>query len=279
MDTLKELRRFSDALPGDRNKMPVLFVGHGSPMNGIENNPFSDSWKSLGVELPAPTAVIVISAHWFTDGTRITAMDKPQTIHDFGGFPKALFDVQYPAPGNPSLALETAALVHRAHVVPDHDWGLDHGAWTVVRHMFPDASIPVLQLSIDYTKPASWHYELAKELANLRRRGVLILASGNMVHNLRVMNWHLPESGFDWAIETNDIFKKHLLDGNHRALIEYEKLGAAVRMSIPTPEHYLPLIYALGLQEKSDMTTLFNDKTLMGSISMTSVLFSSPAVA
>jgi 4,5-DOPA dioxygenase extradiol len=279
MNTLKDLRRFKDTLPGDNAKMPVLFIGHGSPMNGIENNPFSDSWKDLGVELPRPKAVIVISAHWFTEGTRITAMDSPQTIHDFGGFPKALFDVQYPAPGSPALAIETASLVHSAHVVPDHDWGLDHGAWTVVRHMFPDASIPVLQLSIDYTKPASYHYELAKELAELRKRGVLILASGNMVHNLRVMNWHLPESGFDWAIESNEAFKKYLLDGDHRALIAYEKLGAAVRMSIPTPEHYFPLIYAIGLQEKSDTATLFNDKTLMGSISMTSVLFSSPVSA
>lgn len=277
MNTLSDLRKFSDALPGSAQKMPVLFVGHGSPMNGIEDNSFSACWKALGTELPKPKAVIVISAHWFTQGTRITAMTNPQTIHDFGGFPKALFDVQYPAPGSPALAAETIALVRSAHVVPDHDWGLDHGAWTIVRHMYPNASIPVLQLSIDYTKSASYHYELARELGELRKKGVLLLASGNMVHNLRVMNWNLPESGFDWAIESSDIFRKHLLDGDHGSLINYEKLGAAVRMSIPTPEHYLPLIYSIGLQEKSDNMTLFNDKTLMGSISMTSVLFSTPA--
>lgn len=275
---MDHLRQFK-SLPGNAGKMPVLFIGHGSPMNGIENNSFSESWKALGVEMHVPKAVIIVSAHWFTKGTRITAMNNPQTIHDFGGFPKALFDVQYPAPGDPALAKETISIVHQAEVIPDHDWGLDHGAWTIVRHMYPDASIPVLQLSIDYTKPASYHYELAKELAALRRRGVLILASGNMVHNLRALNWNFPESGFDWAIESNEIFKKHLVDGNHRALIHYEQLGAAVRMAIPTPEHYLPLIYAIGLQDKSDSLALFNDKTLMGSISMTSALFTSPAEA
>jgi len=277
MDTLQDLRRFKDALPGNSAKLPVIFVGHGSPMNGIENNFFSDSWKALGVEAPVPKAVIVISAHWFTPGTRITAMDHPETIHDFGGFPKALFDVQYPAPGDPALAKETASLVHSAEVVTDHEWGLDHGAWTVVRHMYPDAKIPVLQLSIDYTKPPSYHYELAKELGALRKRGVLILASGNMVHNLRAVNWNMPHTGYDWAIESNEVFKKHLLNKNHRALIDYQNLGAGVRMSIPTPEHYLPLLYAIGLQENSDITTLFNDNALMGSISMTSVLFSTPA--
>jgi len=277
MNTLQDLKRLRSALPGSNRLMPVLFLGHGSPMNGIENNSFSDAWKALGIDLPRPKAVIVISAHWFTSGTRITAMDNPQTIHDFGGFPKALFDVQYPAPGNPVLANETIAMVRSAHVAPDHDWGLDHGAWTVVRHMYPDASLPVLQLSIDYTKPASYHYELAKELGELRKRGVLLLASGNMVHNLGVISWDLPERGYDWAVEMNEIFKKHIIDGNHQALISYEKLGPAARMSIPTPEHYLPLIYAVGLQEKSDSVTLFNDQTLMGSISMTSLLLSTPA--
>lgn len=274
MNSLSDLKRLKSALPVDGSQMPVLFIGHGSPMNGIENNTFSETWKALGVNLETPSAVIVISAHWFTRGTRITAMEKPQTIHDFGGFPKALFDVQYPAPGSPSLAKETIALVRATHVEPDHDWGLDHGAWTIVRHMYPNASIPVLQLSIDYTKPAQYHYELAKELGDLRKRGVLLLASGNMVHNLRVMNWNLPDNGFDWAIESNELFKKHLIDGNDLALVNYEALGSAVRMSIPTPEHYLPLIYAIGLKDKADVPTLFNDKTLMGSISMTSVLFS-----
>ena len=275
MDSLTDLKRLSNALSRNAELMPVLFIGHGSPMNGIENNAFSDSWKALGVEMRKPKAVIVISAHWFTRGTRITTMDAPPTIHDFGGFPKALFDVQYPAPGSPTLARETIAMVHSAKVEPDHDWGLDHGAWTVVRHMYPDASIPVIQLSIDYTKPAAYHYDLARQLSELRKKGVLLLASGNMVHNLRIMNWNLPENGYDWAIESNEKFKRYLLDGNHRALIEYENLGDAVRMAVPTPEHYLPLIYAIGLQEKSDSITVFNDQTLMGSISMTSVLLNS----
>ncbi|MEJ1241350.1 4,5-DOPA dioxygenase extradiol [Chryseolinea sp. T2] len=272
MSTLSDLRLLKDRLPNNGTVMPVLFLGHGSPMNGIEDNEFSQSWQTLGHTLSKPKAVIVISAHWLTAGTRITAMDYPQTIHDFGGFPKALFDVQYPAPGSPILANEMMSLIRSTQVEPDHDWGLDHGAWTIVRHMYPDASIPVLQLSIDYTKPASYHYELAKELGELRKRGVLLLTSGNMVHNLRIINWNLPVSGYDWAIESNEIFKKHLLDGNHKGLIEYERLGSAVRMAIPTPEHYLPLIYAIGLQEKVDAVTIFNDKTLMGSISMTSLL-------
>ncbi|MGC3943906.1 MAG: 4,5-DOPA dioxygenase extradiol [Chryseolinea sp.] len=274
MSSLNDLRHLRDNLPKSGTLMPVLFLGHGSPMNGIEDNEFSNSWKALGLTLPTPKAVIVISAHWLTAGTRITAMDSPQTIHDFGGFPKALFDVQYPAPGSPALANEMVGLIRSASVEPDHDWGLDHGAWTIVRHMYPDASVPVLQLSIDYTRPAVYHYELAKELGELRRQGVLLLASGNMVHNLRTINWNLPFNGFDWALESNETFKRHLVDGNHKALIEYERLGAAVRMAVPTPEHYLPLIYAIGLQEKSDSLVVFNDKTLMGSISMTSLILS-----
>ncbi|HTE32829.1 MAG TPA: 4,5-DOPA dioxygenase extradiol [Chryseolinea sp.] len=274
MDSLKDLKKFSDALPEDGVKMPVLFIGHGSPMNGIEDNIFSQRWKQLGKEIPQPRAVLVVSAHWFTRGTFITAMDRPQTIHDFGGFPKALFDVQYPAPGDPALAAETAKMITKADVILDHDWGLDHGAWTIIKHMYPAADIPVLQLSIDYTRKPSFHYELAKELAALRTKGVLIVGSGNMVHNLRIMNWNSPESGFDWAIEMNDKFKKLITSGDHASLIDYEQLGQAAKLSIPTPEHYLPLLYTLGLQEKSDEVNIFNDKTLLGSISMTSVKLS-----
>lgn len=275
MSSLSDLKHLRDVLSKQESIMPVLFVGHGSPMNGIEDNEFSNSWKALGRTLVRPKAVVVISAHWLTAGTRVTAMDKPQTIHDFGGFPKALFEVQYPAPGSPTLARDISSLVRTTDVQQDHDWGLDHGAWTIVRHMFPDANIPVLQLSIDYTKSSSYHYQLAKELGELRKRGVLLLASGNMVHNLRAINWNLPSNGYDWAIESNETFKKNILEGNHKALIEYERLGSAVRMAIPTPEHYLPLIYAIGLQESADLVTVFNDKTLMGSISMTSLLIGS----
>ncbi len=265
MDTLSE----TDSI------MPVLFVGHGSPMNGIEDNEFSQYWKKLASEIEKPKAVLCISAHWLTKGTHITAMEKPKTIHDFGGFPQALFDVQYPAPGNPELAKETAALFEKPKVELDHEWGLDHGTWTIVRHMYPDATIPVLQLSIDYNQPASYHYEIAKNLAALRKKGVLIIGSGNMVHNLRMVAWDkLNESyGFDWAIEMNTIFKEKITSGDHKALIDYEKLNPAAKLAIPTPDHYYPLMYALGLKTEKDDISFFNDKPMAGSLTMTSVKF------
>ena len=240
-------------------------------MNGIEDNEFSGYWEKLGQEMNPPTVVLCISAHWFTKGTFITAMEKPQTIHDFYGFPKPLFDVQYPAPGNPALAKETASMIHTTTVGLDHEWGLDHGTWSVVRRMFPEAKIPVLQFSIDYTKGPQFHYELAKELAGLRKKGVLIIGSGNMVHNLGIMNWKLPESGYDWAIEMNEKFKMLIAKGDHAPLIKYESLGQAAKLSIPTPEHYLPLLYILGLKEENESVSFFNDKTVMGSVSMTSL--------
>lgn len=271
MNTLQDLKKFSDNLGDAENKTPLLFIGHGSPMNGIEDNEFSTGWEKLAKDIPLPKAVLVVSAHWYTKGTFITAMENPKTIHDFGGFPQALFEVEYPAPGNPALAKEAASLIHKTHVGLDHEWGLDHGTWSVVRRMYPEANIPVLQLSIDYSKDPQYHYELAQELASLRKKGVLIIGSGNMVHNLRIMDWGLKDSGYDWADEMNETFKARIADGNHKALIEYEKLGQAAKLSIPTPEHYLPLIYILGLQEKGELASFFNDKTLMGSISMTSV--------
>lgn len=272
MNSLKDLKKYSDGLKENGKKMPVLFVGHGSPMNGIEDNEFSQRWAQMGRAIQTPTAVLCVSAHWFTRGTMITAMDHPKTIHDFGGFPQALFAVEYPAPGSPQIAKETIALIHKTKVIPDHDWGLDHGTWTIVRHMYPDANIPVLQLSIDYTQNAQYHYELAQELSQLRKKGVLIIGSGNMVHNLRILNWNQPDAGFDWAVEMNETFKKLIKNRDHHSLIHYESLGQAAKLSIPTPEHYLPLLYTLGLQDKSDEVTIFNDKTLMGSISMTSVM-------
>jgi 4,5-DOPA dioxygenase extradiol len=270
MNTLKDLKNFSDTLNSQETKMPLLFIGHGSPMNGIEQNEFSEGWEKLGEQIQTPTAVLCISAHWLTRGTLITAMEKPQTIHDFGGFPRELFDVQYPAPGNPALAKETASLIHTTQVELDHDWGLDHGSWTVIRRMYPNADIPVLQLSIDYSKPAQYHYNLAKELAALRKKGVLILGSGNMIHNLRILNWQSPDAGYDWAIEMNEKFKNLISNNDHRPLINYESLGQAAKLSIPTPEHYLPMLYVLGLKEGNENVSFFNDKTMMGSISMTS---------
>lgn len=277
MNSISAFNRFTDNLKEQEQIMPVLFVGHGSPMNGIEHNEFSQYWKQLAGEIPTPKAVIVVSAHWLTNGTKITAMDTPQTIHDFGGFPQELFAVQYPAPGDAVLAQETKSLIQSTNVELDHDWGLDHGTWTIVRHMYPDASIPVLQLSIDYTKGPKYHYELAKELTALRKKGVLIIGSGNMIHNLRMV--HMPsrslddfnkEYGYDWAHEMNEVFKINVLNGNHQALMNYEKLNAAARLAVPSPDHYYPLLYTLGLQSKNDAVSIFNDKLLAGSLSMTS---------
>jgi len=256
--------------------MPILFIGHGSPMNGIEDNEFSKRWTAMAKEIPVPTAVLVISAHWLSHGTLITAMDFPETIHDFGGFPQELFDVKYPAPGNPALADEVVSLVKRVNIGLDHDWGLDHGTWSVVRHMYPEAKIPVLQLSIDYTKPPQYHYDLAKELYSLRKKGVLIIGSGNMVHNLRMVAWdkmNEPGFGFDWALKMNDTFKQLIKGGDPWSLINYESLGRESQLAIPTPEHYLPLLYSLGLRGSNDDISFFNDKAVMGSLTMTSVKF------
>ena len=276
MSTLSAFNAFAGALGEQEHLMPVLFVGHGSPMNGIEDSEFSRTWKKMAQEIPVPKAVLVISAHWLSKGTRITAMDFPKTIHDFGGFPKALFDVQYPAPGSPALARETASLFSSTKVELDHDWGLDHGAWTIVRHMYPKANIPVLQLSIDYTKGPKYHYELAKELYGLRKKGVLILGSGNMVHNLGLVAWDKlndKEYGFDWALKMNHTFKELIGNGSHDRLINYESLGKEALLAIPTPEHYWPLMYTLGLKGKKDDVSFFNDKAVGGSLTMTSVKF------
>ena len=269
------LRSLGDLSLESDKKLPVLFVGHGSPMNGIEDNEFSQYWKKLAQEIERPKAVLCISAHWLTKGTFVTAMEKPKTIHDFGGFPQALFDVQYPAPGDPILAAETAKLITSTHVELDHDWGLDHGTWTIVRHMYPDADIPVLQMSIDYNQPAQYHYDLAKELNSLRKKGVLIIGSGNMVHNLRMIAWDkLNEPyGFDWALEMNELFKKKIEENDHTALIQYEKLHSAAKLAIPTPDHYYPLIYTLGLKDSNETVTFFNDQPMAGSLTMTSVKF------
>jgi 4,5-DOPA dioxygenase extradiol len=276
MNDLRTFNRFTDQLSTSEDRMPVLFMGHGSPMNGIEDNEFSRGWSQIAQLIPVPKAVLVISAHWLTDGTHITAMDFPQTIHDFGGFPKALYEIQYPAPGDPELAKATAALLSQTDVGLDHDWGLDHGAWTVVRHMYPEANIPIVQLSIDYRKDAAYHYELAKELSRLREKGVLILGSGNMVHNLRMVAWDQldrPGFGFDWAIQINETFKSLIASRDHAPMIHYERLGREAQLAIPTPDHYFPLIYTLGLHRADEEATFFNDKAIGGSLTMTSVKF------
>lgn len=275
------LERVQHLLKEEDVKQPVLFMGHGSPMNAIENNEFSAYWKTLAALLTPPKAVICVSAHWLTNGTKITAMDHPKTIHDFGGFPKALFDVKYPAPGNPELAKETKALIKTTDVALDHDWGLDHGSWSVICQMFPNADIPVLQLSIDYSKPAQYHYDLAKQLSDLRKKGVLIMGSGNMVHNLGMIGFgpkkegesfdFNKEYGYDWALEMKEIFHQKITNRNHTDLINYQKLHKDALLAIPTPDHYYPLMYALGLQDDKEELTIFNDKAVAGSLTMTSV--------
>lgn len=267
---LQALNTFADSLENTA-KMPVLFVGHGSPMNAIESNVFSLEWQRLGKLLPVPSAILCVSAHWETNGTYVTAMKKPPTIHDFGGFPQELFDVQYPAQGSPALALEASRLIAKSPVGLDEKWGLDHGAWSVLKHFYPDAQIPVIQLSLNYYQNARFHYELAQELAPLRHKGVLIMGSGNMVHNLRAVNWREPGEGYDWAEEANLLFKKLILDNNHEALIHYQQLGKEVALSVPSPEHYLPMLYALALKTPGEDVSIFNDKTIMGSLSMTSL--------
>ena len=254
--------------------MPVLFLGHGSPMNAIEENQFVQGFRNISREIPKPNAILCISAHWFTNGTFVTAMQNPKTIHDFYGFPKELFEVNYPAPGSPELAKETAALLLPEIVEEDHSWGLDHGAWSVIKHLYPDAEIPVIQLSIDYTKPPQYHFDLAKKLQKLREKGILIIGSGNIVHNLRMVDWkniNTVGAGWDWAIEAREKTNNWLLEGNFQNLIDYHRQGVALQTAVPSPDHYLPLIYSLGLKEKSENLSLFNDELIGGSLSMTSV--------
>ena len=258
----------------DTGRMPVLFVGHGSPMYVIEENEFTRTWEKLGEIIPTPKAIICISAHWETRGTHVTSMQHPPTIHDFGGFPRELYEIQYPAPGDPELAKETIETFIGSKVIADEKWGLDHGAWSVIRRMYPKAEIPVIQMSLDYTKSPKEHYDLAKELTQFRDKGVLVIGSGNMVHNLQKVSWDKPddeEYGFDWSIEANDKFKTLILENKYNELINYKQLGTAVQMAVPTPDHYLPLLYALALKTENEEISFFNDKAVMGSLTMTSL--------
>nr|WP_315251958.1 4,5-DOPA dioxygenase extradiol [uncultured Flavobacterium sp.] len=276
MNTLNDLHKISGSF-SNTEKMPVLFLGHGSPMNAIEENQFVTGFRDLAKTLPKPNAILCISAHWFTSGTKVTAMEIPRTIHDFGGFPQELFNVQYPAKGSPELAIATQELLLPTAVELDHHWGLDHGAWSVIKHLYPEADIPVIQMSIDYTKSGQYHFELAQKLSALRNKGILIVGSGNIVHNLRLVDFHNFDKdnyGYDWAVEARAEINDYLLDGNFQPLIDFEKQSKAFQLAIPTPEHYLPLIYSLGLKGKSEELSLFNDKLVAGSLSMTSVKIS-----
>lgn len=254
--------------------MPVLFLGHGSPMNAIEENEFVNGFRNVSKTITKPNAIICISAHWETKGTFVTAMEHPPTIHDFGGFPQALFDVQYPAPGSPDLAKETKSMITKTTVGLDEKWGLDHGAWSVIKHLYPNADVPVIQLSLDYSQTPQYHYDLAKQLAALRKKGVLIVGSGNLVHNLRMVAWdklNAGEYGYDWALEAKAKMNQFILSNDHQQLINFKSQGKAFDLAIPTPEHYLPLLYTLALKEEKEKVSLFNDKALAGSLTMTSV--------
>lgn len=250
--------------------MPMVFLGHGSPMNAIEDNAWRRSWQALGRRLPRPKAILCVSAHWETQGVYVGAAERPETIHDFHGFPRALFDVRYPAPGSPGLAHRVAELIPQPRVHLDSHRGLDHGAWGVLQPMYPEADIPVVQLSLSILQPGAWHYDLAKQLAPLRDEGVLVLGSGNLVHNLRLWRQNKPEA-YDWAQRFDEDIAERIAEGHHEGMLGYETLGPDALLAIPTPEHYLPLLYVLALQREGEAVEFFNDE-VASSISMRSVL-------
>jgi 4,5-DOPA dioxygenase extradiol len=272
MSDLGAVTRALGAPDRRERRMPALFVGHGSPMNAIVDTEWSRGWARVGDALPRPSAILCISAHWQTRGVLVTAMDRPPTIHDFSGFPEALHRAVYPAPGSPEVARAAQAHVTRAAVGLDHEWGLDHGAWSVLGRMFPRADVPVVQLSLDATRAPEWHYALAAELRGLRERGVLVMGSGNIVHNLGRLDRGAPRSGFDWAAEFDARIAALVDQGDHRAVVRYEALGRAAALAVPTNEHYLPLLYALGVKHEGEPVAHFNDGLTMGAISMRSLI-------
>jgi 4,5-DOPA dioxygenase extradiol len=252
--------------------MPAIFVGHGNPMNALQMNAWTTAWRSMGQSMPRPRAVLAVSAHWYLRGTRVTAMERPETIHDFGGFPAELFRVRYPAPGDPLLAARVGRLLAPVPVTQATDWGLDHGTWSVLVHLLPDASVPVLQLSIDRTQPPAFHHQLGQRLLALREEGVLVMGSGNVVHNLEAYAWGAhPVTPYDWAVRFEQGVRERVTAGDHGPLIDYPTLGNDALLSVPTPEHYLPLLYLLGLQRKEDPVTFPVTGVDGGSISMLSV--------
>jgi 4,5-DOPA dioxygenase extradiol len=252
-------------------RMPALFFGHGSPMNAL-GGPYAEIWAALGRALPRPKAVLCVSAHWYVEETAVTAMARPRTIHDFYGFPRALYHVAYPAPGDPWLAARTADLLAPLAVRADHDWGLDHGAWSVLVHLFPEADIPVVQLAIDRTQPPPFHYELGRKLAPLRDEGVLVCGSGDVVHNLRMIDWAGGEA-FPWATHFNDRVKALIVARDDASLVDYPALGEEAMLAIPTPDHYLPLLYMLGMRGADEPVRFFSDRLELGSISMLGMIF------
>ncbi len=270
---LEGLLGLDDRSAKSTERMPALFVGHGSPMNAIEENEYSLEWRKIGKELPRPQAILSISAHWLTRGEiRVTAMEHPKTIHDFGGFPQELFDAQYPAPGSPALANETQAIAKPKHILLDDEWGFDHGTWSVLMQMYPNADIPVVQLSLDYRMPPEQHLEFARSLAGLREKGIMIIGSGNIVHNLRAIKWD-GGPNYAWAEEFDAWVEKHLVDHDDNALAGFQKLGDIARLAHPTYDHYLPLLYSIAVRNPKDTMRFFNEGVSMGSLSMRSVIY------
>ena len=267
--TLDQTLELQIAFADSKKKMPALFLGHGSPMNAIEDNEFSRAWVQAGQALPKPNAILCVSAHWETAGTLVTAMDRPKTIYDFYGFPPELYEKKYPAPGSPGLARLTQETVQKAQVRLDQAWGLDHGVWAVLSRLFPNADVPVVQFSLDRTQAPAFHYALGKELRALRDKGILIIGSGNIVHNLRMMAWQ--DEAYDWAIEFDETIQQLILSGDHDSIVHYQNLGQAARLSVPTNEHYLPLLYVLALQDKGEQVRFFATRVTFGAISMRSV--------
>lgn len=253
--------------------MPALFLGHGSPLNAIEDNEFTQGWKKIKEKIPQkPRAILCISAHWETNGTWVTSMKTPRTLHDFYGFPKDLYEFSYPAHGDPELALNIQQKFTSASIGLNENWGLDHGCWSVIKHLYPEADVPILQMSLDYSKNSKEHFFIAKELSFLREKGILIIGSGNIVHNLQKLKWNSPTEVYDWAYEANNTLKELIVNDNYSSLIEYQKLGKEILYSIPTPEHYLPLLYIMAVKNKQEKLEFFNDKIVLGSLSMTSFI-------
>lgn len=257
--------------------MPALFFGHGTPMNALERNEYTDAWRAIGARMPKPRAILAVSAHWYTRGTAITAMRTPRTIHDFGGFPRALHEVQYPAPGDPALVSRVQDLLAPLTVHADQSWGLDHGTWSVLVHAFPQADVPVVQLSMDAMQPPEFHYELGRRLAPLRDEGVLLIGSGNIVHNLRVIQMDGLAPPYDWALRFGGWVRERIEQNDDRALLDYESRGEDARLSVPTAEHYLPLLYVLGARQPQDGVRFYGDAVDLASIAMTSIVIQPPA--
>ena len=257
--------------PRMTDTLPAIFFGHGNPMNALMDNGYTKGWRRIGEQTPTPKAILAISAHWYVPGTRVTISTAPKTIHDFGGFPQELYEVQYPAPGDPRLARRVQELLAPLPVALDDDWGLDHGAWSILRHVYPQADVPVVQLSIDRMRPASFHYEIGQRLADLREEGILIAGSGNLVHNLGAYAWGRPAEPYDWAMRFESSAKERIIAGDDKSLIHYETLGPDAGLAIPTPDHYLPLLYVIGARRPGDSITFLLEGIEGGSISMLAV--------